>query len=117
MTNKMTNRKALTWVLDNCEVPIEVREKLDGMIASLDRKSANPNRKPTAKQIENAALREKIVALLTEAESPMTCTEIQHAIPELAEFGSQKVSALVKPLVEGKTVTKEVVKGKALFSI
>lgn len=38
-SDKMTNRKALDYVLENCDLPSEVSEKLSAMLVALDKKS------------------------------------------------------------------------------
>ena len=49
-SEKMTNRKALDYVLENCDLPSDVSEKLSAMLVALDKKSGG-TRKPTANQI------------------------------------------------------------------
>ena len=65
MTDKMTNRKALAYVLENCDLPTEVAEKVEKMVAQLDKKSS-AERKPTARQAENAVVRAEIVDYINE---------------------------------------------------
>ena len=50
---KMTNRKALTYALENCELPTAVADKFRAMLDALDRKNG-AERKPTAKQVVKA---------------------------------------------------------------
>ena len=75
---KMTNKKALQFVLDNCIVPDEVQEKLVKMIEQLDKKSSNP-KKPTKTQIENESYMELILNAMT-AEG-QTVSELMKKIP------------------------------------
>lgn len=114
---KMTNKTALTYVLTNCDVPSDVRAKLESMVTALERKAANPSHKPTAKQVENDNIKAKIVEFLAGTPDGATCTTIQKSIPELADSGNQRVSALLRPMVAAGTVVRSVVKGKAIFSI
>ena len=68
MTNsKMTNRKALDYVIKHFEeeIPVDVLEKLNSMVSALDKK-ASAERKPTAKQTENADIRADLVAFINE---------------------------------------------------
>ena len=115
MTNKMTNRRALEYVLENCTIPIEVAEKLENMIASLEKKAANPSRKPTAKQTENAGLRNTVYDFLLNSGAKMTCTELGKAVPELNDLSNQRISALLRPLVADGSVLKDTAKGKTVF--
>ena len=73
--------------------------------------------KPTKTQTENLAVKETIVSVLKEIGKPVTITEMQKFSAELAEFSCQKLSALLKQLVENdKTVTKVTEKKKTYFS-
>ena len=73
--------------------------------------------KPTKTQTENLAVKETIVSVLKEIGKPVTITEMQKFSAKLAEFSCQKLSALLKQLVENdKTVTKVTEKKKTYFS-
>lgn len=73
--------------------------------------------KPTKTQTENLAVKETIVSVLKEIGKPVTITEMQKFSAELAEFSCQKLSALLKQLVENdKTATKVTEKKKTYFS-
>ena len=73
--------------------------------------------KPTKTQTENLAVKETIVSVLKEIGKPVTITEMQKFSAELAEFSCQKLSALLKQLVENdKTITKVTEKKKTYFS-
>lgn len=109
---KMTNRKALEWVLDNANAPVEVENKIKKMIEQLDKKSS-AEKKPTARQVENEGYKELILAVMTEEGA--TVTEIMKKIPEFEDFTNQKVSALVRQLLEEGKIQKEIVKGRSYF--
>ena len=73
--------------------------------------------KPTKTQTENLAVKETIISVLKEIGKPVTITEMQKFSADLAEFSCQKLSALLKQLVENdKTVTKVTEKKKTYFS-
>ena len=73
--------------------------------------------KPTKILTENLAVKETIVSVLKEIGKPVTITEMQKFSADLAEFSCQKLSALLKQLVENdKTVTKVTEKKKTYFS-
>lgn len=110
---KMTNKKALQFVLDNCIVPDEVQEKLVKMIEQLDKKSNNP-KKPTKTQIENEGYMELILNAMSE--EGQTVSELMKKIPEFEDFSNQKVAALVKKLVDANKIAKTVEKGRSFFS-
>ena len=73
--------------------------------------------KPTKTQTENIAVKETIVSVLKDIGKPVTISEMQKYSAELSEFSCQKLSALLKQLVEvDKTVTKVTEKKKTYFS-
>lgn len=115
MTTKMTNRKALAYVLENCDIPEDVRQKLEGMVAALVKKAAHTSRKPTAKEQATAALRTTLYDFLLNSGAKLTCTEIAGAVPELNGSSSQRMSALLRPMVEDGSVLVDKVKGKSVF--
>lgn len=114
-TKKITNKFALQYVLDNCEVPTEISEKLEKMIVSLDKKSSsNGEKKLTAVQKENIGFMEIMYNAL-DTEKGKTVTEIIKSVPEFAEFSNQKASALMKKLVDEGRAVKQVDKGRSYF--
>lgn len=119
MTNKMTNRKALAFVLENMtEMPADVREKLENMAAALDNKATSTKRKPTATQAANVGLREDIMAFLRENPNLLvTCTDIGKKVASLDGMNNQKISALMRGLVDSGEVVKTTEKGKSLFQL
>jgi len=110
---KITNKKALGYVLENCELPEDVKGKLEAMVVALDKK-ANANKKPTKAQEANEAVKAEIVEKMEENHL-YTITELMKLLD--AEYSNQKISALVRQLIaEGKVVRTEE-KGKAYFSL
>lgn len=118
MTNKMTNKKALTYVLEYMtDIPADVREKLEAMLAALENKSST-TRKPTKTQLENEGYKQAILEFMeNDPLRMMTCTELGKEVPELDSFNSQKISALMRGLVNDGVVTKVVEKGKSYFQL
>ena len=112
---KMTNVKALDYVLANCEISTEVREKLETMKAQFVKKNSK-ERKPTATQTENAGLKVAIVEGMVEG-TKYTITDLMKAIPELADLSNQRVSAIVRQLKDNGEVVREEIKRKAYFSL
>jgi DNA-binding transcriptional regulator GbsR (MarR family) len=86
---------------------------IDHEIELLSKKSSKVA--PTKTQVENEKIKEKIVATLVELDKYATISEIQEANVELAELSNQKVSALLKQLVETENVVRLVDKKKAYF--
>lgn len=110
---KLTNVKALEMVLAMAEVQnnAELVEKLENMKAQFEKKNAsraNGEKKLTKTQLENMELAEQLKELLTEEPQPQK--ELQAQI-EVAT--SQKMTAIVKILVEQGVAVKETIKGVA----
>lgn len=84
----------------------------------LERKnaSASGTRKPTKTQIANEGIKADIVAQMSEGKSYLISDMIK-AFPSISEYPSQKIVALVRQLVSEGKVTREVVKGKAYFTL
>ena len=113
---KMTNVKAIEFVLTNCaDLPTEIVEKLNAMKASFEKKSS-AERKPTPTQVENANHKEAILNALASGEK-MTITDLMKAVPELGELSNQRVSAIVRQLILSGEVVRTEDKRKAFFSI
>lgn len=71
----------------------------------------------TKTQKENEVLVERVYNALVEIARPVTVTELQGANDEVKEMSNQKVSALLKKLVDAERVIKTVDKKKSYFSI
>ena len=118
-STKMTNRKAINFVLDNCDVPEEVAEKFKAMLAALDRK-ANAERKPTAKQVANDDIRATLVAFINEnagetENGGFTVTELIKSVDAVADASNQKVSAILRQAVINGEVVRATVKRHTYF--
>lgn len=114
MADRMTNVKALAYVLENCEIPEDVAEKLNGIKTSLEKRASHKQEGPTKVQKENLVLAEKVLAAM-EPEVEYGNSEIADLIPELDGATPQKVSPLMKLLGDRIVTTK--VKGKAIYKV
>ena len=81
----------------------------------LDRKSSKSTLSKT--QVENNSIKDIIVNVLQENAKPMTITEIQTVNEDLKELSNQKISALLKQLVDNDVVERLVDKKKTYFQI
>lgn len=88
----------------------------DSEKALLMKKNAS-DKKPTKTQEENEGYKALILDFLSLQSDAVTCTDIQKGIPEFADFNNQKVAQLMRQLLEANKVTKEIKKGRSLFSI
>lgn len=113
-TKKMTSKVALDYVLNNCEVPAEIKEKLTAMREALDRKNANGEKKMTATQIENLAHKAVLEANLSA--EPATISDYIKSIPEFAGMTPQKLSPIMNTLVEEGKAVKSTIKGRSHFA-
>ena len=118
MNDKMTNRKALTYAIDNLtDAPAEVIAKLTKMVEQLDKKNASP-KKLTAQQVKNEELKEVIVDFLADnVDTGFTVSDLLKAIAELEGDSNQHVSALMRQLVEAGKVEKYSEKRRTYFRI
>lgn len=115
-TEKMTNMKALAYVLENCELPADVLEKIMNIHASYTKKaSATGERKPTATQIANETLRASIYAEM-EAETPYRVADILKTFPCVEGLTSSKVTAMLTQMVKDGSALRTENKGKAYYT-
>lgn len=117
-TNKMTNKLALSYVIENfgSECPAEVLEKLENILAQHEKRSS-AERKPTARQVENDSLKEQIL----ETMEKNTLYSVPQMVKEFTFFPTditpQRVSALMTQLAEANLVIREVDKRKVYFRL
>ena len=115
MANKMTKKDYFNQLLAIKEV--SANEDLVGFINHeielLAKKSGKSGQTKTQK--ENEGILKTIMECLATDRTPMTITELQGAYTELADFSNQKLSALMKTLVDNGTVTKTIDKKKSYF--
>lgn len=125
-TNKLTNKKALEIAIEvmqtfpgdsNFDFPTaDVIAKLEGITASLERKVDSTTCKPTATQLENIKLRAAIMEYLRERPNlVVSCTDLNKKVPALDGLNNQKISALMRALVDAGEVYKYTEKGKTTF--
>ena len=79
-------------------------------------KKNSADKKPTAQQVANEAIKQAIVDGM-ERDHFYTITDLQKAIPELADLSNQKISALVRQLKDDSVVVKTEDKRKSYFSL
>ena len=115
MTNtpKMTQRAALTYAIENLsDAPADVLDKLNAMLVALDKKNS-AERKPTAKQTENAGIKSQILAGM-EPDVQYTAADVAKSYEGLTV---QRVSALLTQLVNDGALVKTVDKRKSFYSL
>ena len=123
MEKKITKREMFAQVIamaQGKEISVSADEIVafaEHEIELLNKKAGTKSKKETANDAENARLMEVIVEILTGSEKAMTVSELMTANVELGELSNQKVSALMKKLVDGGRVQKSTDKRKSVFSI
>ena len=115
MEKKIT--KAQMFALIKAEVADkpEMVEFLDKQIELLAKKSAN--KKPTAMQVANDALKVDILDVLGGFESGATASEVLKASDKFADFSNQKIATMLNQLVAVGKVAKDKSGKKTLFSV
>lgn len=112
-TSKMTQRTALLYAIENLpDAPADVLDKLNAMLVALDKKNS-AERKPTAKQTENASIKAQILAGM-EPDVQYTSADVAKSYEGLTV---QRVSALLTQLVNDGALVKTVDKRKSFYSL
>jgi uncharacterized protein (DUF2344 family) len=118
---KMTKKEMFAEVIAVVE-KVEVENKAEMLnflaheVELLNKKSSKSGQTKTQK--ENVLLMEQLVVALSEMEKPVTISEFQGlSKAEVATLSNQKLSALLKKLVEENKVEKTVEKKKSYFSV
>ena len=114
MANKITKKEMFTMIKAQVKDNAEMVAFIDHEIELLDKKASN--KKATKTQEANIGIKATILAVLGSGKS-MTVTEMQGASAELGELSNQKVSALVRQLVEAGKVVKTIDKKVSRFSL
>ena len=113
---KMTKREMFEMIKGVCANDTRIVEFCEHEIELLNRKSSKSTQTKT--KIENENIKVAIVNALTEIAKPVTITEMQELNTEMANYSNQKLSALLKQLVENdKKVVKTVDKKKSYFTV
>ena len=115
MEKKLTKKDVLTKIMGVCADNEEIVNFCQHEIELLDKKNSRSGNSKT--QQANEILKEKIVAELTNIGRPVTITEFQKEVAEMAEYSNQKLSALFNQLEKAKVLVKVTDKKKSFFSV
>ena len=116
--SKMTQRSALTYAIEHLsDAPADVLDKLTAMVASLDKKSS-AERKPTAKQVENAGFKSDILAWM-EPDAQYLSADIAKGVPSVVAAGlsANRVTAMLTQLVNDGAIVRTEDKRKNYYSL
>ena len=116
MANKITKKEVINAMLADVAINGNATyvAYLENELALIEKKAAN--KKSTKTQEENKGIKSVILNTLASIGSG-TITDIQNANSDLLKLSNQKVSALVRQLVESGEVVKTTDKKKSIFSV
>ncbi len=114
----MTKKEMFSAIANVAEVAAnaEMVEFLNHQIELLDARKSAP-KTPTKTQKENEVLMANIEADLIRIGDRVTVSELITNCEDLKGLSNQKVSALLRKMVEDKKVVKTIEKKKAYFSV
>lgn len=118
MNKKMTIAEQFTALLEKYPFTDEERAFIEGRIEKATRKS-NGEKKPTAKQVQNAAVADEVYAFMAQTpDKVFTVSELLKACPALTaieECSASYANAIVKKLKDAGRVVRTEIKGRAYF--
>lgn len=114
MANKKTKREFFREIREIVKENTELVEFIDHELELLDKKTSAKSTKVNTEQVE---LMDKIVNALNKIGRSVTISELQKENAEMAEYSNQKLSAMLKKLVDNKQVTKMIDKKKSYFMV
>ena len=91
----------------------EVVDKLEALREQIAKKKGSS--KPTKTQVENEKIKEAILNVLADADEPITVKEILKLLED--EYSSQKISALLRQLINAEKVEKVIEKKVSRFAL
>ena len=118
-TKKLTKRDRFEALLKMSEVQAnpDMVAFIEHEIELLAKKNAG-DKKPTAKQMENDAVKQGILdEMSANPDKLYTVTELIKTVDGLGDLSNQRVSALLRQMIEANTVVKTVDKRKSYFSL
>ena len=114
MANKKTKREFFGEIREIVKENTELVAFIDHELELLDKKTSAKSTKVNTEQVE---LMGKIVDALNKIGRSVTISELQKENAEMAEYSNQKLSAMLKKLVDNKQVTKMIDKKKSYFMV
>lgn len=114
-TRKPTKREMFNGLLTIPGLTQEQKDFINHEIELLNKKNSG-DKKPTATQVANEALKVAIVEGM-EPNRLYTVTEIIKEVPACAGLNNQKVSPLMNQMVEAEVLVKTIDKRRSYFSL
>lgn len=118
--NKMTEKEIFALVGENAEVFGDkadlIAEWVEKHIGQLDRKYSSKSGKPTAKQLENEGIKDTIYELMALVGHSVRVMDL-NAYDSLKDYTPQKITALLKQMVDEGRIIKYADKRVTYFAI
>ena len=114
-TTKMTKRDYFKAIMEKYPLTDAEKAFVEHELELLAKKNTS-DKKPTAQQTANEAIKSAILAGMS-PNRLYTVTEIQKEIPECAELSNQRVSALLRQMKDDRVIVRTEDKRKAYFSL
>ena len=111
---KMTKRDYFTAIMEKYPLTAEEKAFVEHELELLAKKNS-ADKKPTAQQTANEAIKSAIVEAM-EPNRLYTVTELQKSVEACADLSNQRVSALLRQLKDEGAVIRTEDKRKAYFS-
>ena len=115
MEKKITKAQMFTMIKAEVADKPDMVAFIDHELELLAKKSAS--KKMTKTQVENEEIKNKIVDVLGTFENGATASEVLGADVAFSGMPNQKISALLKQLVDSGVVIKSSDKKKSIFSV
>lgn len=115
MEKRLTKKEYFGMIREMVADRDDLIEFVDRELELLNRKASSKS--PTKVQVENENIKTRLINALIEIAKPVTITELQENNEEMATYSNQKLSALLKQLVDTNQVTKVIDKKKSYFSV
>ena len=116
MSKKLTYAAVIGDVLEGKELTPERIERLEALKAQYEKRTASKRVGPTKAQLANAEIVRKVLEAMEAGESYDT-SAICALVDELAGATPQKVSPIMKKLVESGAVASSKVKGRLVYTL
>ena len=111
---KPTKKQMFQSILDTCELTEEQVAFIHHEMELLEKKNAS-DKKPTAQQVANGGIKASILEVM-KPNQLYTITEIVKNLSNYPDLTNQRVSALVRQMVEAGLVVRTEDKRRAYFS-
>ena len=120
MTKKMTKKEMFAMVMEVLATTDSVNKEdmlnfIQHEIDLLERKSSSP--KKTASQLGNERIMVELIEALAEVGEPVTISQLWEKVPTTKAYSNQKISALLRKMIEEGKVVKVTDKKKSYFSL